>query len=94
MKLIPRYLQELLHIRTSYITAPVITLVGADLFTLENKYFLIAFSENQIVLQHHEGIIEINGTLLSIKSMYAEEISIQGKIEHIQMNQSSKKEDL
>lgn len=94
MKLIPRYLQELLRIRSSYITAPVITMIGMDAFRLENNYHLIAFSTNRITLKHQEGEIEIIGEALSITSMYPEEISIHGKIEQIRLQKGSKKEDI
>lgn len=62
---------------------PRITLIGNQSLMIENHRGLIHFSSEQLKLAIHNGIMEMNGSSLTISTITSVDISIEGRIDEL-----------
>lgn len=61
--------------------APLLTLLGRELLTVENHRGIMKYARDEIILDSVSGKIEITGRDLELRSILPEEIKIGGCIE-------------
>lgn len=57
-----------------------VTLIGSNNVTVENHKGILEYNEDQIRINTGSGVLVINGSRLSIKSVLQEEITITGEV--------------
>ncbi|PPA71453.1 sporulation protein YqfC [Jeotgalibacillus proteolyticus] len=73
---------------------PRVTWIGSFLLHIENHKGLVKVEKKCISVRVYDGMIEINGDLLHIQSMVADELVIKGdiaQVEYIQQQGGEKK---
>lgn len=89
MKKIVRLLKKVFHIPSnmsqsqSIVLESLIMVRGNQHLLLQQHYHIITFSHTEIKLQTNNKIIHIKGLNLHIKTMYPQEIALEGDIEEI-----------
>ena len=62
---------------------PRIILLGRNEITIENHHGIIECTEERMRINLSRGYLEIQGTDLQIRSLYAEELQLIGQIEQL-----------
>ena len=65
---------------------PRLTLIGSKQLYIENPRGVIHFSPDRIVLALSQGQLEIKGSMLVIRNIMPDEVSVEGTILDIHMN--------
>ncbi|MCM3746366.1 sporulation protein YqfC [Paenibacillus pasadenensis] len=64
---------------------PRMTMIGDRQLYIENHRGVLHFSSEQLRLQLSQGVLEVTGTDLIIRTIWTEEVFIEGKIQSIQL---------
>ncbi|NMO94830.1 sporulation protein YqfC [Paenibacillus lemnae] len=63
---------------------PRLTLIGNHELHIENHRGVIQFTSEKLVLSLNDGALEISGSGLSIRAIQSTEVTVAGKVQHIQ----------
>ncbi|SDT36531.1 sporulation protein YqfC [Paenibacillaceae bacterium GAS479] len=64
---------------------PRMTMIGDRQLYIENHRGVLHFSSELLRLKLSQGILEVSGTDLIIRTIWTEEVFVEGKIESIQL---------
>lgn len=78
----------------THLELPRITMIGDIHVYIENHHGIIRFTENEIILNISNGQLGIKGSELVIKMLLSSEILIEGKINALQINQATNKDEV
>ncbi len=66
---------------------PRITMIGSIHAYIENHQGLIVFSETELLLKVHQGLVRINGESFVLKMMIDKDILLEGTIKDVRFEQ-------
>ncbi|MGN7454949.1 sporulation protein YqfC [Paenibacillus pasadenensis] len=64
---------------------PRMTMIGDRQLYIENHRGVLHFSSHQLRLQLSHGVLEVSGADLVIRTIWTEEVFVEGKIESIHL---------
>ena len=75
----------------SHLNLPRITMIGDIHVYIENHRGIIRFTSDEVILKVSNGQLRIKGSELVIKMLLTTEILVEGKINDLEMEQTSAK---
>ncbi|KKO51523.1 sporulation protein YqfC [Paenibacillus sp. DMB20] len=87
-----KFTQEMLDLPQDLLfDLPRLTLIGNQELHIENHRGVLHFSAEKLVLSLAQGALEITGAGLSIRAIQSSEVTIEGRIHHIQYIETGEK---